>query len=199
MKILYQLHLLIWLSGITLSVPAADFSVVATFPTYTINNLANPGLTLQRGLTYTFAVNATGHPFYIKTIQSTGTVNAYNDGVTGNGLQGGTLTFTVPASAPATLFYDCSIHSSMTGTITIVNPPTPPAPRILNLTVGTNLDLRFTGSNTFAYFPEFNTNLASTNWYALTVVKTNIVPNGTNDVICGRPAGDSIFIRVRAQ
>jgi hypothetical protein len=154
---------------------SADFTVVASYPTYTINGQANPGLTLLRGKTYTFSVNASSHPFYIKSIQ-------------GN-----------PANAPGTLYYDCSIHASMTGTITIVNPPVPPAPRILNLAVGSNLDLRFTGSNTFSYFPEFNTNLTTTNWYALTVVQTNAAPNGTNDVICGRPPSDHVFIRVRAQ
>jgi hypothetical protein len=199
MKTLFPLGLLVWLAGITFSASAADFSVVATFPTYTINNLSNPGLTLQRGLTYTFSISATGHPFYIKTIQGATTANAYNDGVTGNGTQSGTLTFVVPASAPATLFYDCSIHSSMTGTITIVDPPMPTPPVIFNLTVSTNLNLKFTGSNNFSYFPEYSTNLGTTNWFALTVTKTNSAPNGTNDVLCGRPAGNNIFIRVRAQ
>ena len=52
---------------------------------YLIDGVADPTLTLCRGSTYTFAVNATGHPFYIKTVASTGTGNAYNTGVTGNG------------------------------------------------------------------------------------------------------------------
>ena len=77
----------------------ADFTVVATFPTYTINGTGNPGLTLLRGTTYTFSVNATGHPFYIKTNQVNTTSDAYNNGVTGNGVQNGTLTFAVPTNA----------------------------------------------------------------------------------------------------
>ncbi len=185
--------------GLSATAWSADFTVVASYPTYTINGLANPGLTLLRGKTYTFAVNASSHPFYIKSIQGITANNAYTNGVIGNGVETGTLTFAVPANAPGTLYYDCSIHASMTGTITILNPPVPPAPRILNLTVGSNLDLRFTGSNTFSYFPEFNINLTTTNWYALTVVQTNAAPNGTNDVICGRPPSDHVFIRVRAQ
>lgn len=188
------------LGGVGAILQAADFTVVNNgFSSYTINGQSNPGLTLRRGTTYTFSVSASSHPFYIKTVQGNTTANAYGNGVTGNGVQTGTLTFAVPANAPSTLFYDCSIHTAMTGTITVVDPPVPPVPQILKLTVGTNLDLKFTASNAFSYFPEFNTNLATTNWFALTIVQTNASPNGTNDVICGRPAGNNIFIRVRAQ
>ena len=88
---------------------------------YVIDGMSNPSLTFCRGMTYTFAVNAPGHPFYIKTVQSTGTDNAYSSGVTGNGATSGNVVFVVPADAPATLFYDCSIHAAMTGTIHIVN------------------------------------------------------------------------------
>jgi hypothetical protein len=88
---------------------------------YLIDGVANPTLTFCRGNTYVFAVNAPGHPFYIKTVQSTGTMNAFTSGVSGNGATGGDLTFVVPSAAPDTLFYDCSIHAAMTGTIHIVN------------------------------------------------------------------------------
>src|SRR5512140_2231000 len=43
---------------------------------YVIDGVANPDLTFCRGTTYVFAVNATGHPLYIKTVKSTGSVNA---------------------------------------------------------------------------------------------------------------------------
>jgi hypothetical protein len=88
---------------------------------YLIDGMSNPSLTFCRGTTYTFAVNAPGHPFYIKTVQGTGTDNAYSSGVTGNGATSGDVVFAVPADAPATLFYDCSIHAAMTGTIHIVD------------------------------------------------------------------------------
>jgi len=78
-------------------------------------------LAICRGNTYTFAINATGHPFYIKTVQSAGTANAYSTGVTGNGTEMGNVTFVVDPNAPNTLFYDCSVHAAMTGTINIVN------------------------------------------------------------------------------
>lgn len=88
---------------------------------YTVNGTDNASLTLQRGQTYTFNISASGHPFYIMSVQGTNTGNAYSTGVTGNGTSSGTLTFTVPAGAPNTLYYDCSIHSSMTGVITVTN------------------------------------------------------------------------------
>lgn len=88
---------------------------------YTINGIENPTLVLQRGITYTFNLSISGHPFYIKTVQGSGTGNAYSSGVTGNGNDTGVITFIVPAGAPNTLYYNCSIHSLMTGTIEITN------------------------------------------------------------------------------
>ena len=88
---------------------------------YVIDGVSNPDLTFCRGSTYVFAINAPGHPFYIKSVQGTGTANAYDSGVTGNGATSGNLTFAVPSGAPATLYYDCSIHAPMTGVIHIVN------------------------------------------------------------------------------
>jgi hypothetical protein len=88
---------------------------------YTINSSSNPTLTLQRGGTYTFNVSASGHPFWIKTAQTTGIGSAYNTGVTNNGAESGTITFTVPNNAPSTLYYICQFHSSMTGVINIVD------------------------------------------------------------------------------
>jgi hypothetical protein len=88
---------------------------------YLIDGAANPTLTLCRGSTYTFSINTPGHPFYIKSVQSIGTANAYDVGVTGNGAATGNVMFTVPSAAPNTLFYDCSIHAAMAGTLDIVN------------------------------------------------------------------------------
>lgn len=86
-----------------------------------LTDASNPDITLVRGETYTFTVNASGHPFYINDTQGTGTANAYNNGVTNNGAQSGTVSFTVPNDAPSTLFYNCEFHSSMTGTIAIID------------------------------------------------------------------------------
>ena len=118
---------------------AADFTVTANGTSaYVINGVNNPTLTLQRGTTYTFAVNAIGHPFDIKTNNSTGTANRYNNGVTGQGVTSGTLTFAVPLDAPTPLHYNCELHAAMTGIINLVNPAnTPPSVTITNPTTGT--------------------------------------------------------------
>jgi predicted lipoprotein with Yx(FWY)xxD motif len=86
-----------------------------------LSGAVNPDLTLKRGNTYEFNVSAPGHPFWIKTVQSIGTGDTYNDGVTNNGTASGTVTFTVPNDAPDTLFYVCEFHIPMTGTLNIVD------------------------------------------------------------------------------
>ena len=86
-----------------------------------LENESNPDLTLQRGATYEFDMNTPGHPFLIKTVQTLGTDDAYNDGVTNNGGVEGKVTFTVPMDAPDTLFYICEFHAGMTGTLTIID------------------------------------------------------------------------------
>ncbi|MFO0003089.1 MAG: hypothetical protein ACK559_18345, partial [bacterium] len=70
---------------------------------------------------YTFNLNASGHPFFIKTVNSNGATNAYNDGVTNNGDDVGVILFTPPSGSPDTLYYNCQFHSSMNGTINLVN------------------------------------------------------------------------------
>lgn len=96
---------------------------------WTINGQTNPPLTLVRGQTYEFAMqNVNGaHPFNINTINTTGTANLYNNGVTNNGASGTqTLTFVVPANAPSLLHYNCGNHAAMNGSITVVDAGDPP-------------------------------------------------------------------------
>jgi len=88
---------------------------------YVIDQASNPTLTFCRGSTYVFSVNASGHPFYIKTVMSAGTDNAFDTGVTGNGTDVGNVTFVVPSTAPDPLYYDCSLHVAMSGTIHITD------------------------------------------------------------------------------
>ncbi len=95
--------------------------VTGAAPVYAINGQENPAITLKRGMTYTFELKATGHPFWIKSKNSTGVDNAYTNGVTGNGVERGTLTFSVPADAPALLHYNCQVHDMMNGAINIID------------------------------------------------------------------------------
>jgi len=86
---------------------------------YVIDGNNNPTLNLFRGITYNFDLNASGHPFWIKTSATTGTGDQYNDGVTNNGTQSGRITFSVPLNAPSVIYYICQFHGSMQGIINI--------------------------------------------------------------------------------
>lgn len=110
------------------SAGATTFTVINAGATaYQINGANNPILLVERGSTYTFNITAIGHPFYIKTARVTGTGSAYTSGVTGNGTTNGALTWVVPLDAPNQLYYQCSLHSAMGGTISVTNPtPVPP-------------------------------------------------------------------------
>ena len=88
---------------------------------YVISNKNDPTLTLERGKTYEFNIDASGHPFWIKTISSAGTGNSYSDGITNNGTSNGIIVFKVPDDAPDQLYYNCQIHTSMNGIIKIVD------------------------------------------------------------------------------
>lgn len=106
----------------TVITEVTTFTTTATSSAdYTINGASDPTLVLKRGNTYTFNLNVAGHPFYIKSVSSDGTGNAYNSGVTGNGTTAGSLVFVVPSNAPATLFYNCSAHIAMAGTINVTD------------------------------------------------------------------------------
>ena len=83
-------------------------------------NTDDPTLFLNRGEKYHFSLNATGHPFYIKTTRSTGTGDQYTAGVTNNGAQVGVVTFYVPYNAPSELFYQCGSHSGMGNTMYVL-------------------------------------------------------------------------------
>jgi hypothetical protein len=89
---------------------------------YVINGVNDPPLTVVRGCSYTFNINAVGHPFLIKTVQGSGAANSYNDGVVGNGAQNGAITWDVSMAAPDSLFYNCQFHGGMTGTIMVIDP-----------------------------------------------------------------------------
>jgi hypothetical protein len=85
-------------------------------PGIVTGNTNDPVLYLYRGFTYTF-INTTGssHPFAIRV--SNGGAD-YTTGVSGS--QTSTQIFTVPMNAPSTLYYQCTIHSSMGNVINIV-------------------------------------------------------------------------------
>ena len=86
----------------------------AGFPSTSSNN---PTLHLKKGHTYYFTNNSGGgHPF---KIQSDTSGTAYNTGVTNNNVSSGVIVFHVSMDTPSTLYYQCSSHSAMLGTISI--------------------------------------------------------------------------------
>jgi hypothetical protein len=136
--------------------------------------------------------------FLVRNISGT-KVDLVSPGVQNNDISKGTITYTVPAVA-SNYTYICSIHG-FGGRILTVAPPSPPPPpkiRLLSLSLGSNLVLRSTGTNTWSVNPEYSTNLSTTNWYALTVL-SNRFYSGTNETICGRPPSKDAFIRIRSQ
>ena len=85
---------------------------------YVIEGTQNKAITLEVGKTYTFT-HPTGHPFKFSTT-SNGTHEGgseYTTGVTTS--TAGSTVIEVTANTPTTLYYYCSIHSGMGGTITV--------------------------------------------------------------------------------
>jgi surface protein len=76
----------------------------------------DPSITINVGDEVNFIVNAASHPFYIKTVQGTGTDNQVSN-VTNNGATSGVVNWT--PTAAGTYYYQCSVHNGMYGTITV--------------------------------------------------------------------------------
>ena len=81
----------------------------------------NPTIYLHRGQRYRFVNNSGGsHPFQIRIAPNN---SAYSDGVTNNGASSGNVEINVQHDAPGTLYYQCTVHSSMVGKIVILGDP----------------------------------------------------------------------------
>ena len=79
----------------------------------------DPSITINVGDEVNFIVDAASHPFYIKTVQGTGTDNQAS-GINSsypNGATSGVVNWT-PTTA-GTYYYQCSAHDGMYGTITV--------------------------------------------------------------------------------
>ena len=95
----------------------ADFTVTGPGFSGTVND---PTFYVYRGFTYAFdnSVQGSGHPFRIQSTQGlSGT--PYTTGQSGSGTT--VLYWTVPMDAPTTLYYQCTLHAAMQGTINVVS------------------------------------------------------------------------------
>ena len=80
----------------------------------------DPIIYINSGDTLQFSVNASGHPFWIKTSSTTGTGNGVTTGtITNNGTAVGTVTWDTTGVVPGTYYYICQFHSGMVGQISI--------------------------------------------------------------------------------
>ena len=106
---------------------AETFSIdvsAASFSDYSLSGTDRNGsvsgndasITVKVGDTINFNLSVSGHPFYIKTSQGTGTNNLANS-VSRNGSESGTVSWT--PNAAGTYYYQCSLHNGMYGTITV--------------------------------------------------------------------------------
>lgn len=134
--LLAAIALSICLSACTLTVPKGDFNITvstktASSPTYglgaanleyLVNGEAGKVLSLTRGTTYSFSINAPGHPFYLTTSAvggGSGLSQEWKEGVTGSLAEVGQMTFTPNQNTPSLLYYQCSLHDYMGWKITV--------------------------------------------------------------------------------
>jgi plastocyanin len=96
---------------------SSAYTMVGTDETGSITG-SNPTITCSVGDTLTFNVAAPGHPFFIKTVNSTGTSNQVTTPTANNqGTDSGTVTWT--PDTPGTYHYNCQFHSVMHGLIVV--------------------------------------------------------------------------------
>jgi len=81
----------------------------------------NPTIYLTRGETYRFVNALNAHPLRIQETPNGTNGSQYNEGITGNDVSNGTLVFQVQMNAPRKLYYQCTAHPAMGGTIHILD------------------------------------------------------------------------------
>ena len=100
--------------GALISVTATDTA------NWLIDTEPDPTVTLIRGFTYYFNVNAPGYNFWIKSSPVLGVGSPF-PGVTNNGTSTGLVTFYVPRNAPNTIYYTDQNYATMAGTFVCVD------------------------------------------------------------------------------
>ena len=97
---------------------SSSYNLAASNPLGATSGGPNSTISMNVGDTVNFNVNAANHPFYIKTIQGTGTAYQVSNPVaTNQGSQSGQVTWT--PNAAATYYYVCSSHGAMNGEIIV--------------------------------------------------------------------------------
>ena len=99
------------------------FYVIVENSKFGIDGTQQPTITLYRGVTYRFDQSSStngSHPFRISTTAEGGDApgTSYNGS---NGSSGSYRQYIVPLDAPDTMYYNCSSHSGMGGTLKILS------------------------------------------------------------------------------
>lgn len=96
-----------------------------TFPVvYAIDGVQGAELTLVRGETYTFNVDAGGHPFFLSVQEEfNGYEGEITEGVVNSRVQNGVLTFTPGENLPDVIWYQCGFHAGMGWKINLTETP----------------------------------------------------------------------------
>ena len=99
---------------------ASHYVFTGSDSTTSHSNANDPTINCNVGDILRFNVNASGHPFYIKTSPSTGTGNQVTTGtITGNGASIGTVTWDTAGVTAGTYYYICQFHGGMVGQIVV--------------------------------------------------------------------------------
>ena len=98
---------------------AADYTLVGKDSTGNVSG-DDIDITIKEGERVNFLVDASGHPFYLKTQASLGSGDQIS-GVTGQGLANGVVYWTAPAGSTGTYYYQCSYHAGMGGKLIVTS------------------------------------------------------------------------------
>jgi len=122
------LDYIVELGGSTLDPVNYAVTVVSTDDgnKYFIDGVRQNTMYFRKGRTYKLNLgdSVSSHPFWIQTTDNGGEWDDGNEitsGISRNGANSGTITYTVPSDAPSTLYYRCQFHGGMGGQINIVS------------------------------------------------------------------------------
>lgn len=107
------------------SASSIPLEITNTGISYNISQIGtgNPSLTCFRGTNYDFIILTPSHPFALRISPGNTFVSVsgtYNNNVV-SGITSGRVMFTPDIATPNTIVYQCTIHSAMSGTISIRN------------------------------------------------------------------------------
>ena len=160
---------------------------------YVINGSSNPSLSVVRGQTYTFAVNASGHKLWIQSAAgSYSSSGTYNVGVNNNGTATGSIVWTVATDTPDTLYYICEAHSAMAGTISVSAPLGTGSGSTERLATSTQLVVGAAG-NALLYGPGAGPAVIGS---PLTITGSMVPGDGVSVVWVRKPSGGTAFAAV---